>query len=219
MKKFLTLIFILIICIIPITGCNQSKEYSAEINPDDIALLTIFSFDGKSESKWGLMNLGHAFLMIENVSDNSLDIVDTTLDSNKAMCIGTWSIREHFGVWYNVESNYYNHYNKYDGRVSVTIGLSEQELDTLCEFIVGNDRWNPLNNCSKFALNAWNSVATEQERLIKPLIYTPGNIVNQLKQFENFEINRPMNTDNNFGYFDNSQYVSFEFEGGGYESV
>lgn len=219
MKKLFTFLFILLICVMPIMGCGDSKDYSAEISEDDIALLSIFAFDGKSECKWGLMNLGHAFLSIENVSNDTLEILNYTLDTDKTVCIGTWSIKEHFGVWYNVESNYYSTYNKYDGRVSVTIGLTAEDLDTLCSFIANNDKWNPLNNCSKFALNAWNSVASESERLLKPIIYTPSNIVNQLKQFDSYEINRPMITENKFGYFSSSQFVSFGFNGDGYESV
>ena len=219
MKKLFTFLFILIVCVMPIIGCGNSKDYSAEIKEGDIALLSIFAFDGKSESKWGLMNLGHAFLSIENVSDDKLDILDYSLDSGKTICVGTWAIKDHFGVWYNVESNYFDTYNKYDGRVSVTISLSTEELDKLCSFISKNDRWNPLNNCSKFAMHAWNIVATESERLIKPIIYTPSNIVSQLKMFDNYEINRPMITDKKFGYFSSSQFVSFGFEGDGYESV
>ena len=207
------------ICVLPVIGCNQSKEYKANINEGDIALLSIFAFDGKDETKWGLMNLGHAFLSIENISDNKLEILSFDLEKDKTMCIGTWAIKDHFGVWYNVESNYFASYNKYDGRVSVTISLNEEELNKLCSFISTKDRWNPINNCSKFALNAWNSVASEEESLIKPLIYTPSNIANQLKKFDSFEVNRPIVTDKEFGYFDKDKYVSFGFEEDGYESV
>ena len=146
MRKILGLFLVLFICVITFTACADSREYKVSIDDGDIAKLTLFTFDGKGESVWGLANLGHTFLSIENISDESIDIGKKPLPKGETLAIGTWSILDHFGVWYNVESNYIAEHNKYDGRVSITIGIDVDDLKKINESIATNDRWNPLNN-------------------------------------------------------------------------
>lgn len=188
-------------------GCGKKELLKTEIKSTDVALLSIFSFDGKKESTLGLMNLGHSFLSLENISSSPIEISNVTIDVGETIAIGTWSIKSHFGVWYNVESNYINDYNKYDGRISVTTGVSYDDIDKITDYIISHDYWTPLTNCSCFALNLWNEVAEDREKLDKPLIYNPTAIAKQLVNFENYEINREINTDNKFYYFDDKTPV------------
>ncbi|MGN0961346.1 MAG: hypothetical protein ACI4PF_04015 [Christensenellales bacterium] len=224
MKKLFNLILILLIICISSTAffaCNKNddREYKAEISSSDIAKFTLFTFNGEGEEKLGLMNLGHSFLSIENISENPINILNKTIAPNETISLGTWSILQHFGVWYNVESNYIAQHDKYNGRLSITIGISEEDINTLCDYISSHDRWNPIFNCSNFALNLWNTVASDTEYINPPLIYTPSYIAKQMQKFDNFERNKAIPTDTKMGYFDGSQYVSFIIEGGNYEGV
>lgn len=201
-------------------SCSSTSNIRAtNISENDVAYLTLFTYDGNGEAKWGLPNLGHAFVSIENVSGDTLNILDKELASGETIAIGTWSIKEHFGVWYNVESNYIIEHNKYDGRLSITIGVSMEDIETISSYIADKDYWNIFNNCSKFALNLWNTVATETEEIEKPLIYTPSYLARQIKKFDNYEVNREINTDDTLGYFNDATFVSFHIEEGNYESV
>lgn len=215
---------ILIMLFISISLCmfackdNGNKDYTASIEESDVAKLSLFAFDGEGEQKWGLMNLGHAWVTIENVSTSPIQLNDRTLAVGEIISIGTWSMLDHFGVWYNVESGYVSEYNRYDGRVSATIGLSEDDITKVCQFISSNDKWNFLFNCSKFALNLFDSVASDSEYIEKPLIYTPSYIAGEIRKFDTFETNKEMATISDVGYYDGSTFVAFQWEDN-YESV
>lgn len=205
--------------VILLFGCGEvPQKKKTVIKYSDIALLSIFTFDGKKESTLGLMNLGHSFLSLENISDNPIKISNVTVKSGETIAIGTWSIQAHFGVWYNVESNYISEYNKYDGRLSVTTGIDLDDVDKITSYINTHDYWTPLTNCSCFALNLWNEVAEETETLEKPLIYSPTQIAQQLVNFENYETNREIVTVKEFNYFDGTTPVYYQLEEN-YEAV
>ena len=213
-KKYTIGIFLILIIIMSmlVCGCTNTVKRTTVIKDTDIALLSIFTFDGKKESTLGLMNLGHSFLSVENTSDSAIEIGNVTIDAGKTIAIGTWSIQAHFGVWYNVESNYIADHNKYDGRLSVTTGIGLDDIEKITKFILSHDYWNPLQNCSYFALNLWNEVVEDSEKLDTMLIYSPGAIANQLRNFDTFEENRPIITDSKFHYFAGETPVYYELE-------
>lgn len=214
------LICILIASSFSLIACNkEDRDYSLKIDDGDIAKLTLFSFNGDGEGRIGLMNLGHAFLSIENISDEPIELLHKNISVGETISIGTWSILEHFGIWYNVESNYIVEHNKYDGRVSITIGIDNEDISTLSNYMSNNDKWNPIYNCSKFALTLWNTVAENSEKINKPIIYTPTYIAKEIKKFDSYETNRAIPTEETIGYFNNSTYISFQIEGEHYESV
>lgn len=193
-------------------SCSAEKNRETVIKSDDIALLTIFTFDGKKESTLGLMNLGHSFLSIENISSDVIEVGKKEIQAGETVAIGTWSIQAHFGVWYNVESNYIADYNKYDGRLSITTGISLDDIDKISAFIDTHDYWNPLHNCSYFALNLWNEVVEPSEQLNKLFIYSPSGIASQLRNFVSVEENRELITEQKFHYYDHSTPVYYELE-------
>ncbi len=215
MKNFIKIFsLILCVCFCFLTGCTPS-DIPKEIvdTPNSIGEFTIFTHTGIKEDLPLLFNLGHSYLAFTNTSANVVDLSGYACQPNEMVCIGTWSISQHFGVWYNVESNYNNHDKHYEGRLSLTKKVTSEDIATINEYIKNNNTWNPLKNCSNFALNCWNSVAKDSEKLTKPLIYTPKHLANEIKKFDNYEIDKPMNTKDTFGWFDDSKYVSHTFKG------
>lgn len=203
LKKLFSFILVIFASSILFVSCgNTNTDYKTIISSTDVALLSLFTFDGKGESKYGLVNLGHSFLAVENISEDSINIGQVEIEPHKTITIGAWSIASHFGIWYNVESNYIKFYNKYDGRISITTGVDKSDLETIAKYIKQNDTWTPLKNCSNFALNVWNKVADKSEELVKPIIYSPTKIAKNLKKFEKYEINKKLITDDNFYYLD-----------------
>ena len=190
MKKFS--LFLILICVFAFFGCstNKSVKLEATFSTNDVATLSIFSFNGKGESKYGIKNLGHSFLSITNNSTSNITIAGKEIEPNEEIYFGAWSLSVHFGIWYNVESNYIEFYNKYNGRVSVDKGITIEDIETISDFILTNDTWTPVNNCSRFAIRCWNSVAKESEKLNLRLVNTPTKLIKNLKKFENFEINK-----------------------------
>lgn len=223
MKKIFSLVIILLLIFtasFSIVSCNKdNREYKADIGESDIALLTLFTSNSKEEDNLGLFNLGHSFLSLENLTDNHLKLNNMSIKPKSTITIGSWPILEHFGIWYNVESNYITNHDKYDGRLSITIGIDNDDISILSNFIKDYDTWSPINNCSRFALSFWNTVASTTEYIDKPLIFSPSYIAKELKKFDTCEINKNIKTDKTMGYFNNNSFVSFNIEGGTNESI
>jgi len=199
-KIFVTML--IIISVFTIVSCNNSyMTRSLDVSAEDVALLTIFSDDGTNESTWLTRNYGHSFLSITNIGDNDLTIGDMIVPKDESITIGLWSIMEHFGIWYNIESNYIKEYNKYNNRVSITIGINKDDISKINEVIKKNAVWTPWYNCSKFAIDVWNVVATDSEKINSALFVSPGYLVKEIKNFDEFELNRDCITSTTVRYF------------------
>lgn len=215
MLKRLFVIFCLVVTIFMFTGCKEIEATrTTHFCEDDVAVLSVFSFDGGSESAYGIKNLGHSFLSIKNISNDNIILAGKTIVPNEEIYFGAWSLSVHFGIWFNVESNYIEFYNKYNGRISIEKGIEAEDLETIGEYILNNDTWNPLKNCSHFAIGCWNSVAKEDEKLGLGFINTPSNLIKQLKAFVGFKVNKELNFYSGCGYFADLTEDAFVFEGG-----
>ena len=202
MRKII-LTLTLIICMFSFVGCQNNSQRIRElnINNTDVAVLTIFADNGDSESSFLYKNYGHSFLSIENVSLNNFVVGDRIVLPNETITIGLWPIKEHFGIWFNVESNYINEYNKYSERVSISVGINLDDIAKVSKIIDENDNWTPMFNCSSFSLKVWNSVAQDSEKLNVGGFISPNNLVKEIKLFKNYEIARECKTTTNISYY------------------
>lgn len=202
MKKKIFILILIAILSFPIVACNNTYiERKLDISTSDIALLTLYSDDGKNESNFLARNYGHSFVAITNIGSEIITTGDMPVTTNETITIGLWSILEHFGIWYNVESNYIKETNKYNGRLSITIGLSQDDIAKINQIIGKNASWTPWYNCSKFALDIWNSVATESEKIYTKLFTSPGYLVKEIKNFSNYETNKICETSTQVRYY------------------
>ena len=202
MKKFFV-VFCLIICMFSFVGCSNTDNRIRELNVDDsdIAILTIFSDNGDEETNFLYKSYGHAFLSLENISSTNIEFANVTVKPNETIAIGLWSIFEHFGVWFNVESNYIKEYNKYGERVSLSIGITSSDIQKILQVIDENDNWTPLYNCSKFALDVWNTVAQETEKLNDTGFISPNKLVKEIKLFKQHEKLKELITSDEICYY------------------
>ncbi len=214
MKKIKCILFSLIILFSAFvySGCNQQvngepSKKTVDAN-DCVAELTIYTFDGKPESDFGIINLGHAFIGIKNISEEVLDI-GIIVNPDEEITVGTWSIAQHFGVWYNVESNYIADFNKYYGRQSIEKKISLNQIEKIKNFISANDLWTPLKNCSWFAVNLWNCVADKSDMLDTPLIYSPLKLKENLSEFEKVKTNKAVKTSNKVFYISENSTMEY----------
>ena len=203
-KRFLAIILIML-AIIPLAGCDRSEaepvNKTLSVASDDVALLTLFSDNGKGESNWLVRNYGHTFLAVSNISENAFAVGDMVVNPGETITVGLWSVFEHFGVWYNIESNYIKEHNKYAERVSITIGITLDDVSKMSSVIKENDAWTPLYNCSKFALEVWNNVANENEKIESKFFMSPGYLVDKMKAFSGYENVKPCETSTIVRYY------------------
>ncbi len=212
--KKIFLSFILCFLTVVLVACSGSPMGRvATVSEDDELIMTVYAYDGKGESKFGLLNLGHSFLSFENKSDDAVFIGEFELAPNEIVTVSTWSISGHFGVWYNVENNYIKYHDKYNGRYSISIGLGLDCLDKIDKYIESNDSWLPTKNCTNFTVGLWNKLCPKKARVSTPLIYTPAKLVKDIKTFAGYEKNKAIPVSDRFGYFDsNKNFVKYAFE-------
>lgn len=215
LEKILNLFSIILILVFTsgiISGCG-AKNRKTYVSEDAVAYLSIVAFDGAKESKYGLMNLGHAFVVVENITNDTMTIGNYELLPGKIVTIATWSIAEHYGVWYNVESNYSKYFDKYNGRVSVLRTLNSTEVESISKYIRSNDYWSIYKNCTYFTLHLWNMVATDDERLTVPLIYSTSHLVREIETFDKVDNNIEIITPDGMLYYRDGEFHTFYLEG------
>jgi hypothetical protein len=211
--KAFILVFMISICSI-LSACNNgNNDYKVNMYNTDIAYFSLFTYSGEGESSYGIVNLGHAFLSIENISEEDIVVYNYTIPAGETVSIGTWCLSNHFGIWFNIESNYIDNCNKYDGRYSITTGISLEDIETIDDFMKDHDKWGALRNCSYFALSLWNEIAEDSEYIAEKPIYTPKYLEEEISKFDTHEINRAINTSNVCSYYNGDKYLEFHFEG------
>lgn len=131
-----------------------------------IAKLIVFSTLGDN----------HSFIMVENYQSSSLRIGHYNVGGNRKVTLGTWgNIKQHTGLWYNLESVY-----PMASHVSAGKELTASDVVKLNNAINSFDKWSPLTNCSSFATHVWNKVAVTQ--LSAGLVNTPSNLAKSIKE-------------------------------------
>ena len=116
--------------------------------------------------------------------------------ANETITIGVWPIKEHFGVWYNLDSVYIEEYNKYPERVSVSIGIDYNDINKISQIINDNNKWNLFFNCAKFAFKVWNSVAEESEKIANKAFISPSYLVKEINKFDEYVFAQEIKTSN-----------------------
>jgi len=202
MKKIIFMLTLFLFCF-SVVGCGKTEERyrDLQIESTDVALLTIVSDNGDDETNFLTKYYGHAFLAITNIKSQEFVVGDRKVAPNETITFGLWPIQEHFGVWFNVESNYINEYNKYAQRVSLTIGVDLEDIEKICTIIDNNNKWTLFYNCSDFACEIWNSVAEEFEKLNVNNFVSPNDLVKEIKLFKNYEFNKVFNTNDVVTYY------------------
>ena len=142
--KTLLVIFVLTLMLL-LTGCSKKTKTIENSNKD--ITLTIYAHNGESESENIIYSLGHAWLSIENNKDSSLYFSNYEIKSGEALYFGSWGSSAKWGVCYNMEPQFASKYGRYDGTISLSIGIDEKQVDKLAEFALANDHWNIFQNC------------------------------------------------------------------------
>lgn len=155
----------------------------------------------------------HSFLVIYNKSSSSIKVGHHTVAKDGSCTIGTWgNIKEHVGIWYNLEGYY-----SMAKHVSVSKYITAAELSTMNSSINAYDKWNIFVNCSSFATETWNSIS--DVKVSAGVVNTPASLASSIKsKFPNsYVTNRsiPTKTRNNFYYHTSTSIVQCSNPTGG----
>lgn len=140
--------------LIPVNVATAATTASA------VATLTIHadgSATGQSSSGWVE---GHAFIVVKNVSQSNISVGKLSkLAPGQTVTLGTWGNKsEHTGLWYTLEAWFIHEDSLAYATESDSTPLYATQLRTLNKYIISHDTWSPTDNCSSFAMAAWNAV-------------------------------------------------------------
>lgn len=169
-----------------------------------IGEFTIFSCSEGLASSWNTS--GHAFLSFKNTSTSSVTIGSYEVDVDEEITIGTWGNQsQHNGVWYNLESYFKHSAGEFSGCASLTMNVTQADVDDINTAISNNDTWGIMNNCSSFASKVWNEVSRNTLSAGSP--NTPTSLKTSIQAVSGYQMNREVQNNTNIGYTSNGQFM------------
>ncbi len=207
-KKFI-IIFTVFALLLSLSGCNGGNEARKIVEPEErVATLTLCASNGEGEKVFGLFNFGHAFIVLENNSDEAMDICGFSLPAGHSVTISTWSVTKKFGVWFNVESSLIKAIDKYSDRVAVSCALDTSAVGKLQDYLIAHNSWSVFSNCTVFSVGLFNALVGDENRIDISGIKTPEKLKKQIMRFDTYSLCNPIATDEQIGFLDkNGSYV------------
>lgn len=190
MKKII-FIFIIVSTFF-LTACKKKERKINKEEPTDELALTIYSDNGKNDGAFLVKSFGHAFLALKNNTSSPINLYGYSLPSGDEITFGAWGIDDNYGIWFDLESQYYNNCGRYKGVVSVTSYIDISKLDIINDFIKNNDDWRLTKNCVYFAQNIWDLVVDKNEVINHVTRNQPSKLYKRIKEFDSYEVDRPM---------------------------
>ena len=114
----------------------------------------------------GYFIFGHAWIYIENISENDIQVGAYTLPAGKSVSVGTSSFagKNGFKLYYNLETLI----EKDTDYVSIGDTISTNELDAMNKKILSFNHWDPIINCTFSSSAIWNTVS---DKTLIPMVF------------------------------------------------
>ncbi len=111
---------------------------------------------------------GHAWVYIENRSDETLQVGAYRLPPNQGVSVGSFAFRSRaLGTHYNVEAWCGNHYPM-GGTVATKQPLTRSALSRVSSKLLNTNFWGVFFNCAAFAATIWNAGSSKK---VIPLLF------------------------------------------------
>ncbi len=210
-KTFVSKLLTLLIALVITISCSSAIR--AHASPEEgVIKLSVYALygGGDSSSSSGGDGLGHAWIVVENGTGNIYDFYNTLMIGGETFSIGTWGDRVDHDTgkavkkaWLNLES-YFQMVG--ESTVSLTIEITEKQLETVSKKCIELNNWGLVNNCSYFASHVWNEVAPEGMKVNS--YFFPANFPKTLKasiqKISGYQTNRKIDKNSFIGYCDSS---------------
>lgn len=178
-----------------------------------VAVLTLYSCDGKNESKNFIFAYGHTFMSIVNISENVIEpAYGIDIEKGESIFFSWWAIDTHMGIWFNIEPNYIKNFGRYTDRVSLSRYISRTELEKIRDYLTRNDLYSPVSNCAKNCTDLWNLCAGKDSVYYLGRLRTPKRVCKEIRKRRYFETDRPINTNGRIFFLSYGKTDYFELE-------
>lgn len=176
--KLKTVIILFTVLIFTVSCSNEAQKNKKYISsPAEGIVFSITTFDGKTERNFFSRCYGHTWVSIGNNSGHSLFLKDYEIKDKESVTFSIWAVDGHKGVFFNLEPDFIRQFERYSGRISLSMNISESNLKDIENYINQNDTWKFTKNCSFWSVNLWNQLAEDSNQLkMKSKAYTPKKL-------------------------------------------
>ena len=173
--------------------CSAAAGKAARTLPceDEGLILSITTFDGKSESKPFLKCFGHTWIGLDNRTGHTVYLKDRAIPDGEMVTFSVWAVSGLSGLLFDLEPCYIANYGRYTGRLSLSTNIGEEQLKVIEDYMEQHDKWTVDKNCSYWSIHLWNAVVGEDAALkIRGFVCTPEKIEQAFSAFDCVEVNK-----------------------------
>lgn len=173
--------------------CSAAAGKTARTLPceDEGLILSITTFDGKSESKPFLKCFGHTWIGLDNRTGHTVYLKDRAIPDGEMVTFSVWAVSGLSGLLFDLEPCYIANYGRYTGRLSLSTNIGEEQLKVIEDYMEQHDKWTVDKNCSYWSVHLWNAVVGEEAALkIRGFVCTPEKIEQAFSVFDGVEVNK-----------------------------
>jgi len=173
--------------------CSAAAGKTARTLPceDEGLILSITTFDGKSESKPFLKCFGHTWIGLDNRTGHTVYLKDRAIPDGEMVTFSVWAVSGLSGLLFDLEPCYIANYGRYTGRLSLSTNIGEEQLKVIEDYMEQHDKWTVDKNCSYWSVHLWNAVVGKDAALkIRGFVCTPEKIEQAFSAFDCVEVDK-----------------------------
>lgn len=173
--------------------CSAATGKAARTLPceEEGLILSITTFDGKSESKPFLKCFGHTWIGLDNRTGHTVYLKDRAIPDGEMVTFSVWAVSGLSGLLFDLEPCYIANYGRYTGRLSLSTNIGEEQLKVIEDYMEQHDKWTVDKNCSYWSIHLWNAVVGEDAALkIRGFVCTPEKIEQAFSAFDCVEVDK-----------------------------
>ena len=170
--------------------CSAAAGKAARTLPceEEGLILSITTFDGKSESKPFLKCL---WIGLDNRTGHTVYLKDRAIPDGEMVTFSVWAVSGLSGLMFDLEPCYIANYGRYTGRLSLSTNIGEEQLKVIEDYMEQHDKWTVNKNCSYWSVHLWNAVVGEEAALkIRGFVCTPEKIEQAFSAFDCVEVDK-----------------------------
>ncbi len=178
--------YIILLCMAIIFICSSCKVARKTLitKSKGIAILSICASNGSYDTSI-LKNYGHVFITIKNISDTRLPLLNINLEVNETISLSIWPVSNHSGIWYNLESYFYNSGLKYNDAIVLSSLIDEATYSEITSFLSQDKKWNLFYNCCGFSVEVFNLSIIEDSLKLEST--KPIQLKKEILNYTNYE--------------------------------
>lgn len=123
--------------------CSAAAGKAARTLPckEEGLILSITTFDGKSESKPFLKCFGHTWIGLDNRTGHTVYLKDRAIPDGEMVTFSVWAVSGLSGLLFDLEPCYIANYGRYTGRLSLSTNIGEEQLKVIEDYMEQHDKW------------------------------------------------------------------------------